>query len=198
MGRRLLPYEQGHLDGLCGLYSIVNATRFALRTAEFRRPYPSRTPRHLSEAEAELMFLALIRGLVRTPRLFDAFINGINARELFVLLRLAAQWLRTRRAARLSASRPLSRRGPVRTNTVFRCISNHLAEPGTAVIVGANPPWRHWTVATQVAGSRLHLFDSCGYAYVPLRLSRPSARFHAGLIKPAEVYLVAIEPTQQP
>jgi hypothetical protein len=194
MVRRLLPYEQGHLDGLCGLYSIVNATRFALRTAEFRRPYLSPRPRSLSEAEAELMFLALIRGLIRSPRLFDAFIKGINSRELSILLRLADEWLRKRRAVRLLAKRPLYRCGPIRTKTMLRRISSHLAERGTAVIVGANPPWRHWTVVTHVAGSRLRLFDSCGYASVPLRLGRHSAGFHAGLIKPAEVYLVAIEP----
>jgi hypothetical protein len=197
MRRRLLPFEQGHLDGLCGLYSVVNATRFALSIAEFPRPYRSPAPCYLNLDEAELLFTALVRGLAQSPRRTVPFADGINSRELTTLLRLADTWLRKWRAVRLFVTRPLYRCGRIRTKTILRRISSHLAEPGTAVIVGANPPWRHWTVATRVASSRVYLLDSCGHASIPLRLNRHSKRYHAGLIKPAEVYLVAIAPTHQ-
>jgi hypothetical protein len=197
MARQLLPYEQGHLDGLCGLYSIVNATQFALRTAEFERSHPYPRPRYLSEHEAELMFMTLIRGVIRPSRLIEIFVDGIHSRQLAILLRLADRWLHKRRATRLFASRPFYRCGRIRSRTVLRRVGAHLATPGTAVIVGTNPPWRHWTVATRLSGSRLHLFDSGGYESVPLRLDRHSARLHAGLIKPSQVFFVSIEPAHQ-
>jgi hypothetical protein len=193
MARQLLPYEQGHLDSLCGIYSIINATRFALRTVEFKRPYPCPKPWYLSEPETELMFMTLIRGVIRSTRLIDTFVDGIHSRQLALLLRVADQWLHERRAIRLATARPLYR-SRSRTRTLLRRISEHLAAPGTAVIVGTNPPWRHWTVAERVSGSRLHLFDSGGGRSVPLRLGRHSSRLHAGLIKPSEVFFVAVQP----
>ena len=32
---KVAPYTQGQLDGLCGVYSIINAVRFALPRVEF-------------------------------------------------------------------------------------------------------------------------------------------------------------------
>ena len=190
---RLLPYEQGHLDGLCGVYSIVNAVQFALWTVKFPRPHLLQQPRRLSDVDAESLFETLLGHLVYSKRLARNVVDGIGPNQINVLLRLADKWLRSEKAVQLASERPLHRRDRVGPKTILGRIVTHLSEPGTAAIVGADPPWRHWTVATRVTKSRLHLLDSGGYASVPLRLGRIRGRYHAGLIQPSHIYLVRIE-----
>lgn len=194
---RLRPYEQGHLDGLCGLYSIVNAIQFALLTAKLPQSYFIDRQRYLTDDDAERLFFALLAYLTqsRRPRVV---IDGVGPGQIDLLLRHADRWLRRQKAVTLGSMRPLRRRGRVATKTVLEHISAHLREPGTAAIVGAVPPWQHWTVAAEVTRYRLHLFDSGGWTSVPVRLGRDRKRYHAGMIKPAHVYLVTIKHTENP
>src|SRR5258708_3597437 len=88
----LAPYRQGHLDGLCGVYSIVNAVRFALRSVD-HTCRTSRCPRHLSRREAELLFAALVRSLVSSRHRARVIVDGIDFMQLATLLRAATKWL---------------------------------------------------------------------------------------------------------
>jgi hypothetical protein len=191
---RLRAYEQGHLDGLCGLYSIVNAIQFAFRTVKRRergRLYAQE--RRLNDQDVEDLFVTLFSSLVRAQRRARFIIEGINDRQLSKLLRLTGLWLRRSTTFTLTIKRLNRRAGRVGPKTLMRHINDHLALPGTAVIVGANPPWRHWTVAIRVARSRLYLLDSGGRPFVPLKRGQRS-RYHVGLIAPSDVYLVTIGP----
>jgi hypothetical protein len=189
---QLTPYIQGHLDSFCGIYSIVNALRFALRSVRFKMPHSASRRRLLSEEEAELLFAKLLVRLLRYRDDARVILDGLDARQLQDLLRYAEAHLKKERRVCLEFSRPFFRRRRVGLATVVRCIDRHLSEPGTAAIVGSNRPWAHWTVATRVSSSRLYLLDSGGDRSVALRRGKRRLIYHAGLIEPACLYLITI------
>ena len=87
---RLKPYRQGRLDGLCGVYALINALRLLC-------------PR-LNEDACERAFCALIRARARQAASPLAVISGGVSRRK--LLRLIGSWQRF--AAGSSGSRSRS------------------------------------------------------------------------------------------
>ena len=76
--RRLNPYRQGRLDGLCGVYALINALRLLC-------------PR-LDEDACERAFCALIRARARqTSSPLAVISGGLSRREL---LKLIGPWQR--------------------------------------------------------------------------------------------------------
>src|SRR3954462_15488011 len=76
--RRLNPYRQGRLDGLCGLYALINTLRLLC-------------PR-LDEDACERVFCALIKARARqTASPLAVISHGLSRREL---LRLIDPWRR--------------------------------------------------------------------------------------------------------
>src|SRR4051794_17659396 len=76
--RRIKPYRQGRLDGLCGVYTLINALRLLC-------------PR-LDEEACERVFWALIRARARQAASPLTVIHGgLPRREL---LRLIGSWQR--------------------------------------------------------------------------------------------------------
>jgi hypothetical protein len=189
---QLVPYIQGQLDSFCGIYSIVNAVRFALRSVPFNRPHSTPRPWLLRPEEAELLFARLLVHLLRYRANARVVLDGLDAKQIEVLLTHVKKYLKTERALSLDVSRPFYRRQRVGLTGMLSCIDRHLCEPGTATIVGGNRPWDHWTVATRVSRSRLHLLDSGGDTSVAIRRGKRRLIYHAGLINPACVYLLAV------
>src|SRR5215218_5518286 len=78
MARRFKAYRQGRLDGLCGVYTLINALRFLC-------------PR-LDEDACERVFCALIRARARQAASpLTVISGGLSRREL---LRLIDCWQR--------------------------------------------------------------------------------------------------------
>jgi len=189
---QLTPYIQGHLDSFCGIYSIVNAVRFALRSVQFKRPYATLRPRVLHAEEAELLFAYLLVHLLRYRAGARVILDGLDRRQIDALLTHVEKFLRRERGLCLEVSRPFFRRRGVGLARVLRCIHRHLCQPGAETIVGGNRPWDHWTVATRVGRSRLHLLDSGGDTSVAIRRGKRRLTYHAGLIDPSCVYLLTV------
>src|SRR3954470_13653063 len=71
--RRIRPYRQGRLDGLCGLYALINSLRLLC---------PS-----LDEEACEAAFYALIRARTRqTASPLAVISHGLSRRELVQLI----------------------------------------------------------------------------------------------------------------
>src|SRR4029450_7867902 len=71
--RRLRPYRQGHLDGLCGIYALINALRLLC-------------PK-LDEDACERVFFALIKARTRqTTSPLAVIADGLSRRELLKLI----------------------------------------------------------------------------------------------------------------
>lgn len=142
------PYRQGDLDGLCGVYSIINAVRLLCP--------------ELNGSDAEYLFDVIVQsldGAVANPT--ARIVGGIGLRVVRCLLKeiaaeLAAEYdimLRVRRLPRnVRQSRNLS--------VVWQELTDSLS-PTCVAIIGIYG-WRsHWTVVQSAAQARLRLFDSC-------------------------------------
>ena len=152
--RRLVaPYRQGDLDGLCGIYAIVNAMRML-------------HPR-LGRAGAEALFAAL----VQTPPLSrqrngpTAICMGTSMRELRHLIDAARRHLRDCHGTAIHCecigkiSRQRGRLHPV--PWLWSALTRQLAL-GAVAIVGLGAKHNHWTVVIDVTSRTLWLADSGG------------------------------------
>ena len=144
--RPLKPYRQGRLDGLCGVYALINALRLL---------YP-----RFDEVDRERAFCALIQARARQAASPLAVIHGgLSRREL---LRLISVWQRlaarefgiTVTVSRLTVAEP-SLRG------LWRGLCRALDGKSVA-IVGLDGVERHWTVAHAATPRTLRVTDSSG------------------------------------
>jgi hypothetical protein len=143
----LKPWRQGHFDGLCGLYAIVNAVRAVCPD--------------LNATRCEALFKHLSRALhhdAKRPR--NLITGGIHTALLWRLVAEARHFLAATYGVVVRAHR-LPR--PVRTTrhlqTIWRALAAELSGDAVAIIsiVGTMD---HWTVVTRVQNRQLHLLDS--------------------------------------
>ena len=146
VARRLTPYRQGRLDGLCGIYALVNALRLLC-------------PR-LDEEACEAAFYALIKARTRqTTSPLAVIAAGLSRREL---LKLIGPWQRIvarELGIRLTVEQ-LKVPEPTLPN-LWRSLCEAL-EGRSVVIIGLDGAERHWTVAHAVTERTLRVTDSCG------------------------------------
>jgi hypothetical protein len=162
MARRsdIAPYRQGQLDGLCGLYAIINGIRLAThdRTDEFGH-----------EVWRELL-LALISEAESVVGTATAVVHGIGAKPLYELAKAAERHLASEHRVAVTVSRS---HGPKHS---FDRLIAHLAEltkqPASAVVLELSGDVRHWTVLRRVGKHSLELFDSSGMERVKLASCR--------------------------
>jgi hypothetical protein len=174
------PYRQGELDGLCGLYGIINATKLALLPEKRIKP-----------AEIEDFFAFLIARLHADRMLHDAITDGLSAPVVSRLLAQTDRWLQKRFGATLRTERPFYLKPGASQMTVVRSIAGHLAEPNTSalVVVDGGLPYLHWTVVRKVTAASLVLFDADGMCRVSLaHATRDKVR-----LLPRDVYLLRCE-----
>ena len=155
------PFEQGDLDGLCGVYAVVNATRLAAH------PH-----RRLRAADCYDLFAALLAELADEGRLRGFVAAGLGGRVMARLLRRADRWLRKRHGLVLEVSRPFAKRDQPEPDACLRVLTGHLARPGTAAIVGSD---EHWTVVRGVTPKRLLLADSDGRRHFAVTMMSETA-----------------------
>jgi len=141
------PFRQGDLDGLCGVYSVVNAVR--LLSPE------------LDTNGAEWLFDILMQTLddaVAHPTASVA--GGVGLRAVMRLLKeaiaeMAAEYDIVLKARRLRVA--------VRRSKSICCVWGELTvvlSPTCVAIVGLYGRRSHWTVAMSASATRLRLFDS--------------------------------------
>jgi hypothetical protein len=140
------PFTQGDLDGLCGVYAVVNALRFLCREMDHD------TCRHL--------FRALVQSLedeARAP--FSMVSNGLHTRTLRALVRRAIAYARSHLRIFLIMRRlPKQARGP-RFDDLWATLADALDGQQVAIL-GLGGTHSHWTVAIRVTSRTIRLFDS--------------------------------------
>jgi hypothetical protein len=185
------PLVQGELDGLCGLYSIINSLIWGLYGLQISGHRPRYQSKPLGEREIEKLFLSLMTRVNRKHGIHPV-VHGISSLELGRLLRYSAAWLSAKRDLQLTFVRPFYRRRRVTIGQVCQMLSNHLAGAGNAAIIGLEWPWRHWTVVTGVTATRLALLDSSGDPYLSLRRRPRNSERQRRLLRPCEVFLLKL------
>ena len=126
------PFRQGHLDGLCGLYAIVNALDL-LRDGGFTH----------SEDEAGRIMRALIDAVPeRFPR---AIWDGTKVQHVRRMLAAADLFARKRYRFGVDWNEPFLQRDFGTPGDYLAALREELAG-GHLAIIGLAPPWDHWTL----------------------------------------------------
>ena len=140
------PFRQGHLDGLCGLYSIVNALDL-LRDGGFTH----------SEDEAHRIMRALVDAVPeRFPR---AIWDGTKVQHIRRMLDAADAFARKRYKFGLDWNEPFLRRDFGAPAQYLDALREEL-HGGHLAIIGLAPPWDHWTLVRKVRAGGLDCVDS--------------------------------------
>jgi hypothetical protein len=149
-GKRLSvhqPYRQGDLDGLCGVYSVVNALRAV--APEMDEKLSARLFRHLVKC---------LRGRAEDP--LGSITGGIEHPTLGRLLKIAIGFVDRKRDITITArGLPERVRATKRVDRLWRELSTVLS-PTSVAIFSVQGRMSHWTVATRIGDKHLFLRDS--------------------------------------
>src|SRR3972149_6968125 len=135
------PFQQGGLDSLCGLYSIINAERII---------------NHSSNEETQQLFDDLIHYLSRRGLLTKLLIGGIVHAEMLVILNKVVGKKRI-----LNVQIPW--RGILNPDlTAFWKSMQWFLDgtPNRAIILGLQGYHDHWTVIESITNRSIKLYDS--------------------------------------
>lgn len=147
--RRMKPFQQGELDGLCGLYAIVNALQLIIST-----------PRH--DEFWEGIFAALTAATELRVGMGHAIIAGISRKALRQILDDLRDHLRHEHSIDLTIKTPLAGRKRRRSRRAqLACLRRNVQNEHAGVIIGLNYPDKHWSVLREMAVSEHRLADSC-------------------------------------
>jgi len=144
--------RQGHLDGLCGVYAIINGIRRALG------PDP-----RLSSEVWDGLFAKLLAAHDQGLGASAVVTDGIGPRALRRLAKAAAIYLADHHGIDLVVSRPDHRAKTRTVRKILAYISNATRESRTAVVIGFGGQLDHWSVVTSVGSEFITLFDSAGH-----------------------------------
>jgi len=169
----LLPFQQGGLDSLCGLYSIVNAERIINRS---------------SDEEAQQLFNDIIHFLSRKRLLAKLLMGGvIHTQMLLILNDVVGERIP-------NVTNPWRGVPNPDLTTFWNSMQAFLdGTPGRAIILGLQGYHDHWTVIENITNRSILLYDSSKIK----RLPRPycttvyttNKRKH--LLFPAQTYFLS-------
>ncbi len=176
LGSGLPPFQQGGLDSLCGLYSIINAERFI---------------NHSSDEETQQLFDDLIHYLARRKLLSKFLIGGIIHSEMLVILKKVVG------NKRISNVQIPWRGVPNPDLTTFwKSMQNFLdGTPGRSIILGLQGYHDHWTVIEKITNRSILLYDSSLIKVLPRsRCTTVYATWkRKHLLLPAQTYFLSNE-----
>ncbi len=172
----LLPFQQGGLDSLCGLYSIINAERII---------------NHSSDEETQQLFDDLIHYLSRRRLLSKLLIGGIIHKQMLLILEKVVGKQRI-------ADVEIPWRGVPNPDltTFWKSMQMFLdGTPGRAIILGLQGFHDHWTVIEAITNRSILLYDSSKIKRLPrsqcTTVYATGARKH--LLLPAQTYFLSNE-----
>jgi hypothetical protein len=175
----LPPFRQGQLDGLCGIYAVINAVRLVLGEAATK----------LSNDDWQSFFATLLYSADDTIGAANAAAGGIETKPLRKVLKSAVRHLRDEHGVSLVARSLLPRHHRPAFPEFLNILRGTVEVPNQTVIVTIEGFLSHWTVLRAVSESSFQLFDSSGYdritiancrmTYEPKRVSRREYLFPA-------------------
>jgi hypothetical protein len=170
------PFQQGGLDSLCGLYSIVNAERYI---------------NHSSDEETQQLFDDLIYYLSRRGLLSKFLIGGIMHTEMLVIL---SKVVGKKRISNVEI--PWRGMQNPDLTTFWKSMKSFLdGTPNRAIILGLQGYHDHWTVIESITSRSIMLYDSALIKRLPrsscTTVYTTETRKH--LLFPAQTYFLSNE-----
>lgn len=139
---RLPPLRQGELDRLCGLYAVVNGPRLLLGLLPTRMP-------------ARPLFGEVVR-LARAEVDLEAVLTrGIEARELWRVVKATVRSISDNRGVGIVADRPFASRSRPNVDDLRREIAADIRDTRAVYLVSLRGDSDHWTVVRRVTAKAL-------------------------------------------
>lgn len=148
------PLGQGDYDGLCGLYSILNAIRLAAA--------PTRV---LSHKHTQKLFIGGVRFLEQRDLLHRAVSGSIERRRWLTLTEFLRREARLNCDLSLRYEWPFEAEEETQPTQVLDAIEQILLQR-KAVMAFLRGTYRHYSVISGYTPSSLTLFDSYGYRWL--------------------------------
>ncbi len=151
-----MPIRQGSIDGLCGVYSVMNATEIVI--GKFH--YDPKLKRKASQRR--VLYKNLIGYLAKHDLLEDTLIWGfsdIDAKGGFIDIAI--------KSVKKYQNRKLRKQIAFDTDDVtldqyWQKLTEHLSQPDSAVIISLSGRIKHWTCVRKITPNALILSDSSG------------------------------------
>lgn len=171
----LLPFQQGGLDSLCGLYSIVNAERVINRS---------------SDESAQQLFDDIIHYLSRKRLLARLLIGGVIHKQMIMVLNdVVGDRIPNVHVPWRGVPNP-------DLDAFWKSMRDFLdGTPGRAVILGLQGFHDHWTVIESITDRSIFLYDSSLIKRLPRsRCTTVYATWkRKHLLLPAQTYFLSNE-----
>jgi hypothetical protein len=145
------PFQQGNLDGLCGIYALINAIRLATVDQLY-----------LSNSEWIGVFGCLLAQADKHTGATNLVTGGVGARRLVALARYAIDQMADHYGIELTMSRPLIELERPSKRRLVAELRRFVGRPASSVLIGLGGHLNHWTVVRSVGDRSLGLFDSSG------------------------------------
>ena len=162
--RELKPLEQGDLDNLCGLYSVINAVRLVV--------YPDQI---LTQGELGRLFERGLSTLGHKRKLKMTVAYGIDHALWLLMCRAVIEEAETLLPRRIAIGPLVSEDLPWRTRDVVRDIKRAVGRDRPVLVCLAGR-LNHWSVIVSWSAMRFHLFDSAGYHWISISSLTASAQ----------------------
>lgn len=135
------PYEQGGLDGLCAIYSIVNAVRIVSS---------------ISDAEAKALFRRILEHLEQTRDLSRVLSEGIGLVTIGGIFGKVVGDLIPYRTM------PYKNKPGTPLDEFWSEMTRFLeTDTHRAILIGlGGPAWDHWSIIHEITARQVRFFDS--------------------------------------
>jgi hypothetical protein len=168
---RLPPFQQGGLDSLCGLYSIVNAERIINRS---------------SDDQAQQLFDRMVHFLSRKRLLTKILLDGVIHSQMLLILEKVVN-------GRISTVETPWRSQPTPELEPFWDSMHDFLDgtPGRAIILGLNGHHDHWTVIHSISSKSVFLYDSAEILRLPRSQCTTAKHRRKHHLLPAQTYFLS-------
>jgi len=152
----VMPIRQGSIDGLCGVYSVMNATEVVIGKFHYDR----RLKRKASQRR--VLFKNLIGYLAKHDMLEETLIWGfedIDAKGGLIDIAIKSVKKYQKRKLRKQIAFDTD---DVTLDAYWEKLTEHLSQPDSAVIISLSGRIKHWTCVRKITPKVLVLSDSSG------------------------------------
>ena len=141
------PFRQGYFDGLCGLYSALNACNNLVS---------------IKEEEKDKLFRKCIEHMSRVGSLQEYIINGITINRLGGILNVLEEEIKKNKGVVITHGK-FNHKGNVNIVGYWNILSDYLKDNKDCVaIIGINGYMAHWSCAVDIDDKKIILCDSGG------------------------------------
>ncbi|MEQ1779366.1 MAG: hypothetical protein ABL863_12565 [Nitrosomonas sp.] len=187
-----MPIRQGSIDGLCGVYSVMNATEVVIGKFHYDR----RLKRKASQRR--VLFKNLIGYLAKHDMLEETLICGfddIDAKGGFIDIAIKSVKKYQKHKLRKQIAFDTD---DVTLDQYWEKLTEHLSQPGSAVIISLSGRIKHWTCVRRITPNALILSDSSGIRQIARhRCTIETESLDMYTLWPKLTYLLSVEEKKQ-